>query len=90
MFRQWLMYSSHPPERHPNTKPRLPARLGPFGCLPDLSKHSLHYRILKGGGSRGEGTREVWGTLGKLREEKGIMGITRLPTPWTTPPFRTS
>ena len=33
-----------------------------------------------GGASRGEGTREPWGTLGKLRECMGIMGITRLPT----------
>ena len=36
------------------------------------------YRIL-GVGSTGEGTR------GKLREYKGMMGITWLP-PWTTPP----
>ena len=39
-----------------------------------------------GGGSSGEGTREPWGTLGKLREYKGIIGITRLPTPLGPPP----
>ena len=27
----------------------------------------------RGGGSRGEGTREPWGALGKLRECKGIL-----------------
>ena len=35
-----------------------------------------NYRILKrGGGSRGQGTREAWGTLGKLREYKAILEI---------------
>ena len=29
-----------------------------------------------GGGSRREGTREPWGTLRKLREYWGVMGIT--------------
>ena len=41
-------------------------------------------RILKGRGSRGEGTREP----GNLREYKGIMGITRLPTPLGPPPLK--
>ena len=34
----------------------------------------------RGVGLRGEGTREPWGTLRKLRVYKGIMGITRLRT----------
>ena len=34
------------------------------------------------------GTREPWGTLGKLREYKGIMGITRLPTPLGPSPLK--
>ena len=39
-----------------------------------------------GGGSRVEGTREPWGTLlGKLREYKGVVGSTRLPTPLGPP-----
>ena len=42
----------------------------------------MYYRILKGG------TREFWGTLGKLSEHKGIMGITRLPTPPGPPPLK--
>ena len=35
-----------------------------------------------------EGIREPWGTLGKLREYKGIMGITTLPTPLGPPPLK--
>ena len=43
-----------------------------------------------GGGFKGEGTREPWGTLGKLGEYKGIMLFTRLPTPLGPPPSGTS
>ena len=44
--------------------------------------------MIKGVGFKGEGTREPWGTLGKLREYKGTMGITRLPTPLPPPPLK--
>ena len=47
-----------------------------------------NYRILEGGWFKGRGTREPWGTLGKLREYKGIMGITRLPTPLGPSPLK--
>ena len=52
----------------------------------------LHYTMLKGGGggSSGEGTREPWGTLGKLREYKGIMGLLGYLPPLDHPPLRTS
>ena len=49
---------------------------------------ALGYRIRRGSGSRGESTREPWGTLGKLREYKGITGTTRLPTPLDHPLFK--
>ena len=48
----------------------------------------LSYGIIKGGGSRGEGARKPRGTLGKLREYRGVMGITRLPTPLDHPPLK--
>ena len=44
-----------------------------------------HYRILKGGVVQGEGYK---GALGKLREYKGIMGITRLPSPLDQSPLK--
>ena len=53
-----------------------------LALLPAESESS--YRILEGGGSRGE----PWGKLGKLREYKGIMGITRLPTTLGPPPLK--
>ena len=38
---------------------------------------------------QGGGTRKPWGTLGKLREHKGIiLGIARLPTPLAPPPLK--
>ena len=48
----------------------------------------VSYRILKGGWFKGGGYTGALRTLGKLREYKGIMGITRLPTPPLTPPLK--
>ena len=48
---------------------------------------AVYVIIEGGGGSRGEGTREPRGTLEKLREYKGIMGITRFDTPLGSPPL---
>ena len=60
-----------------------------FHCGVLASRPSLlrvYYRILKGGWFQGEGTRGPWGTSGKLREFKGIMGLLGYLPPLEHPP----
>ena len=52
-----------------------------FANIMDESEVVRYYHVVKGVGPTGGGTGEPEGALGSTREDWGVLGVARLPTP---------